>query len=110
MWRAATSGCGTVRLTGPDSRWLQLADLGDSDHRGAGLVGGCEIHLGADAPVVVTIRVVEDLAYGPPLPALLDHQQRRPPRVRPDPDRVVRLEVRLQRVRPRVRVPARGPV
>ena len=43
----------------------ELADAGDVEDGGAGFVGGGQIDLGADAPVVVTGRVVEDLAQLP---------------------------------------------
>ena len=45
----------------------ERADVGDPHHRRARLVGGGEVDLGADAPVVVAGRVVEDLPDRPPL-------------------------------------------
>ena len=41
----------------------------------AGVVGGSEVHLGADAPVVVSGRVVEDLACGPHRPGFVEDQE-----------------------------------
>src|SRR5262245_52001597 len=53
----------------PTFRWqcirLGWADGGYVDHRRAFLVGGGQVDHGADAPVVVALGVVEDLADGP---------------------------------------------
>ncbi|CAM5658450.1 hypothetical protein STENM327S_08997 [Streptomyces tendae] len=43
----------------------QLADIGDTDDRTALRVGGGEVDLRTDAPVVVVVRVVEDLPHAP---------------------------------------------
>ncbi len=43
----------------------QFVDGGDRDDGHAGFVGGAEVDLRADSPVVVTGRIVEDLPYEP---------------------------------------------
>src|SRR5690606_39627277 len=65
--------------------WSQLADIGDTHDRAPLRVGGGEVDLGTDAPVVVAVRVVEDLPDPPQrvLRPLLDQQQLRTPGVRP---------------------------
>src|SRR5687767_2373558 len=63
----------------------ELADVGDAYNGPAFLVGGRQIDLRADTPVMVAVRVGEDLPDAPQsvLRVLLDQQQLRAPRVRP---------------------------
>src|SRR5579864_9168693 len=86
--------------------WLELADVGDAEDGGAGLVGGVQVDLRAEAPVVVAGRVVEDLARRPVVPVLLDDQQRGSAGVGTGADLAVGVEVRLQCLGPGVGVPA----
>src|SRR5215467_16093813 len=89
-----------------DAALLKLADVGDADHGGAGLVGGVQVDLRAEAPVVVAGRVVEDLARRPVVPMLLDDQQPGAAGVGAGGDLAVGVEVRLQRLGPGAGVPA----
>src|SRR5260370_39845968 len=69
---------------------LQLADVGHAQDGRARLVGGGQVDQGADAPVVIAGRVVEDLARRPVVPVLLDDQQPGASRVATGPDLAVR--------------------
>src|SRR6185437_6475948 len=87
---------------------FEEADGGDPDHRLARLVGPVQVDLGRETPVVVTVRIVEDLPDPPDVPvAVVDHQHRRPARIGPGTDLAVLGEVRPQRVRPRIGIPVR---
>ena len=89
---AAQAGCGG-RQSWPTA---VIADDGR-----AGLVGGGQVDLGADAPVVVAGRVVEDLPDRPRVPAARSiMQQRRAAGVRAGADLVVLVEVRRRAPRP----------
>ena len=66
-----------------------------------GLVGGGEVDLGGEAPVVVAGRVVEDLPGHPPPGLLVEDQQSRTARVRAGADLGVFLEVGRERLAPR---------
>src|SRR3954452_9516909 len=92
-------GCGGVGF-------LQLAYFGEGayvghpDDGGADLVGGGQVDLGGDAPVVVAGRVVEDLADHPALRLRLDDDHVGAAGVGAGADLVEVVEVRLQRVGP----------
>src|SRR5882757_8621918 len=85
----------------------QLADVRQSDHRAALFVRGREVHLGGDAPAVVTGRVGEGLPHSPQtmLRLLLDLQQLGAARVGSGAEVVVLVPVRLHGVRPGIGVP-----
>src|SRR5215471_6398920 len=80
---------------------LELADVGDPDDGRAGRVRGGQVHLGADAPVVIAGRVVEDLPHRPPAGLLVDDQQGRAAGIGPGADLVVLREIRLDGLLPR---------
>src|SRR5699024_11203126 len=88
----------------------ELGDPGDSQDRGSRLVRSGKVDLGCDAPVVIALRVVQDLPGTPQTGLLFDHQQGRTSRVRISVDLTVALEVGVQRLRPGIGVPARAPV
>src|SRR6478752_8509784 len=87
----------------------QLAHGRDPDDRPALLVGGREIDLRTDSPVVVPGRVGERLPHPPQtVPGVLvDLQQLRAARVRARAQLLVRVPVRVHRLAPGVLVPAR---
>src|SRR5262252_2664284 len=84
---------------------LNLAHIGDPDDGRARCVRGGEVHLGADAPVVIAGRVVEDLPYRPPAGLLVDDQQGRAAGIGPGTDLVVFGEIRLDDLLPRIAIP-----
>src|ERR1022692_669827 len=85
---------------------LQLADLGYGQHGRPRLVGSPQVDLGADAPVVIAGRVVEDLAYRPAVRLGIDDEHRGPAGVGAGADLVMLGKVRLQRPGPGLGVPA----
>jgi hypothetical protein len=66
----------------------------------AGLVGGGQVDARAHPPVVVALRVVDDLLDLPGTRLLGHQEQPRPAGVRAGADRGVLVEVRRQRLRP----------
>src|SRR5690606_33169541 len=76
----------------------------------AGLVGGGQVDLGPDAPVVVAVGVVEDLPHRPGLATLLDDQHGGGAGLRAGAEMVVLVEVVLDGLPPAGGVPAVGPV
>ena len=65
-----------------------------AEHRRALLVGGLQVHLDVEAPVVVACRVVQDLPHPPHAGLPIDDQQRRAAGVGADAHVVVLVEVR----------------
>src|SRR5690348_12624900 len=64
-------------LDPPRAGWVlpELADVGHRQHGLTSLVGGGQVHPRGQAPVVITGRVIEDLAHLPAARKLLDDQQ-----------------------------------
>src|SRR5215831_11464106 len=87
---------------------LELPDVGDPQHGRARRVRGREVDLGADPPVVVARRVVEDLPHRPAAGLLVDDEHGRTAGVGSGADLVVLGEVGLEGLLPGLRVPA-GP-
>src|SRR5215831_3714878 len=102
-------GCPSISLAcreEPGQRGSELAGLGDPQDGRAGLVRGREVDQGADAPVVVPGRIVEDLAHRPVAGVLVDDQQPGTTRVGACADLVMLIEIRLDSIGPGLGVPA----
>src|SRR5690348_5119018 len=83
-WAESLAGCGHTRACPPRAGWVlpELADVGHRQHGLTSLVGDGQVHPRGQAPIVITSRVIEDLAHLPAARELLDDQQPRAARGR----------------------------
>src|ERR1022692_694198 len=107
---ATTHSAPTIALTSAATRASASCPTASQLLRGRPgpprLVGSPQVDLGADAPVVIAGRVVEDLAYRPAVRLGIDDQHRGPAGVGAGADLVMLGKVRLQRPGPGLGVPA----